>query len=126
MIKCNYYKNNGGAFLVYGENPTLPDFFKAELLQEDVDPSTSEYRNLDIINKELLILSLAKKRTRDTVLEEEHIRTFNDLSNAYFLIKAKLLHKSKRVRDFVEEKYAEVIELIKRDVTKDGNTDISQ
>ena len=36
-------------------------------------------------------------------------------------MKAKALNKSRRVREFVEEKYAEVIELVKKDDTSSKN-----
>jgi len=122
MIKCNHYRLKPGVeVLLYGEELRLPDFLKADLIKEDVDPSTEEYRHLDILNRNLLIESILGKRSRDKVLEEEHISSFDDLSNAYFLVKAKALNKSKRVREFVEEKYAEVIELVKKDETIDKN-----
>jgi len=122
MIKCNHYRLKPGVeVLLYGEELRLPDFLKADLIKEDVDPSTEEYRHLDILNRNLLIESILGKRSRDKVLEEEHISSFDDLSNAYFLVKAKALNKSKRVREFVEEKYAEVIELVKKDETLDKN-----
>ena len=116
MIKCNHYRLKPGIeVLLYGEELNLPDFLKAELIKEDVDPSTEEYRHLDLLDRNLLIESVLGKRTRDKVLEEEHITSFDDLSNAYFLIKAESLNKSRRVREFVEEKYAEIIELVKKD-----------
>lgn len=122
MIKCNHYRLKPGVeVLLYGEELRLPDFLKADLIKEDVDPSTEEYRHLDILNRNLLIESILGKRSRDKVLEEEHISSFDDLSNAYFLVKVKALNKSKRVREFVEEKYAEVIELVKKDETLDKN-----
>lgn len=112
---CNHYRLKiGTEVLLYGEELNLPDFLEAELIKEDVDPSTEEYRHLDILNKNLLEQSILGKRTKDKVLEEEYITSFDDLSNAYFLIKAKALHKSKRIRDFIEEKYAEIIELVKK------------
>lgn len=122
MIKCNHYRlKPGGEVLLYGEELNLPDFFKAELIKEDIDPSTEEYRHLDLLDRNLLVESVLGKRTRDKVLEEEHITSFNDLSNAYFLVKAKALNKSRRVREFVEEKYTEVIELVKKDDTSSKN-----
>lgn len=122
MIKCNHYRLNPGVeVLLYGEELNLPDFLKAELIKEDVDPSAEEYRHLDLLNRNLLVESILGKRNRDKVLEEEHITSFNDLSNAYFLVKAKALNKSRRVREYVEEKYAEIIELVKKDESPNGN-----
>ena len=107
MIKCNHYKFNDYEFLVYGEKFDFPENF--ELLTEDIDPSLPGYRDLDLISIDSVF---AFKRTRDKVLEEEHIKSFNDLSNAYMLLRMKELNKPKRVRDFVEQKYIEVIELV--------------
>ena len=109
MIKCNHYKFKEGdyEFLAYGETFNFPESF--ELLKENVDPSVPGYRELDLVKSESL---LQFGRTRDKVLEEEHIKSFTDLSYAYMLLKMKELHKSKRVRDFVEQKYIEVIELV--------------
>lgn len=115
-MKCNHYRLKPGVeVLLYGEELNLPDFLKAELIKEDVDPSTEEYRHLDLLDRDLLVQSVLGKRTRDKVLEDERITSFDDLSNAYFLVKAKALNKSRRVREFVEEKYAEIIELVKKD-----------
>ena len=107
MIKCNHYKFNDYEFLAYGEKFDFPENF--ELLTEDVDPSTPGYRDLDLVSVDSIF---AFTRTRDKVLEEEHIKSFNDLSNAYMLLRMKELHKPRRIRDFVEQKYIEVIDLV--------------
>ena len=118
MIKCNHYRLKPGVeVLLYGEELNLPDFLNAELINENVDPSIEEYRYLSLLDKDLLIQSILGKRTRDKILEEEHISSFNDLSNAYFLIKAKVLNKQRRIRELVEEKYIDIIELVKKDGT---------
>lgn len=113
MIKCNHYKLKGGdvEFLVYGEELNVP-FETFELLRENVDPSADEFRNLELLNVSDLYTRMFSKRTVDKTLEEAGIRSFNDLSNAYFLIKTKELKKSRRVREYVEQKYIQIIELV--------------
>ena len=110
MIKCNHYKLNDIEFLVYGEELNVPDTF--ELLHEDIDPSIDEYRNLEILSISDMYARIVQKRTQDKILEDAGIRSFNDLSNAYFLIKTKELKKSRRVRELIEQKYNQVIELV--------------
>ena len=113
MIKCNHYKLKDGdvEFLVYGEELNVP-FETFELLHENVDPSTDEFRNLELLNVSDLYTRMFSKRTVDKTLEEAGIKSFNDLSNAYFLIKTKELKKSRRVREYVEQKYIQIIELV--------------
>lgn len=107
MIKCNHYKFGDTEFLIYGEVFDFPKEF--ELITENVDPSLPEYRDLDLVRGETL---LSFDRTRDKVLEEEHIKSFTDLSYAYMLLRMKELHKPRRVREFVEQKYVEIIDLV--------------
>lgn len=129
MIKCNHYSLDSGVeFLLYGEDLSIPEFLKLKLITEDIDPSKEPYCNLPIFNYNMFLLSTLRKQNRDKVLEGEHIESFFDLAQAYFLIKIKKLNKSKRVRDFVKEKYIEVIELIKNDneQTSTSNTDGSR
>ena len=113
MIKCNHYKLKDGnvEFLVYGEELNVP-FETFELLHENVDPSVDEFRNLELLNVSDLYTRMFSKRTVDKTLEEAGIRSFNDLSNAYFLIKTKELKKSRKVREYVEQKYIQIIELV--------------
>ena len=114
MIKCNCYSfNNEKQILIYGDELEIPESFGLTLIAEDIDPSLEQYRKLPLYNKELLILTVFGKRNREKVLEEEHISSFDDLSNAYFLLKIKQLNKSRRVREFVEQKYIEIIDLVK-------------
>lgn len=121
MTKCNHYKiNSESEVLVYGEEPQLPESLKPELLHEDIDPSDPEYINIPIISKDLLFLSMLGITTRDKVLEDENIQTYNDISNAYFLIKTKALRKPRRIRDFINEKYAEIVELVKNPITDEN------
>ena len=126
MIKCNHYKlkDQDVEFLIYGEEFDVPETF--ELLHENVDPSTSKFRNLELLNSSELYARIFSKRTVDKTLEEAGIRSFNDLSNAYFLIKTKELNKSRRVREYVEQKYIQVIELVNngcREITGSSSHD---
>lgn len=119
MIKCNHYKikDTDTEFLAYGEDLDMSDIF--ELLRENVDPSHDEFRNLELLNAEDIHLRAFGKRTCDKVLEDAGIRTFNDLSYAYFLIKTKELKKPRRVREYVEQKYSQVIELVNNEQRED-------
>ena len=108
-MKCNHYriKDQDFEFLAYGETFDFPEAM--ECVSEDVDPSLEQYRKLDLVRAEPL---LTFGRTRDRILEEHHIRSFYDLVNAYTLLRLKVLNKPRKVREFVEEKYAEVIDLV--------------
>jgi hypothetical protein len=119
MIKCNHYKikDTDTEFLAYGEDLGMSDIF--ELLHENIDPSHDEFRNLELLNAEDIHLRAFGRRTCDKVLEDAGIRTFNDLSYAYFLIKTKELKKSRRVREYVEQKYSQVIELVNNEQRED-------
>jgi hypothetical protein len=88
----------------------FPEMIKVELVKENVD--LSEYMDLPLMNYEQLIQRMFIKgaRTSDKILSEERIESFRDLQIAYFLLKKKLLNKSKHVRDLVKEKYDNVIQ----------------
>lgn len=119
MIKCNHYKikDTDTEFLAYGEDLDMSDIF--ELLHENIDPSHDEFRNLELLNGEDIHLRAFGRRTCDKVLEDAGIRTFNDLSYAYFLTKTKELKKPRRVREYVEQKYSQVIELVNNEQRED-------
>lgn len=120
-MKCNKYKLQDYEFLLYGEKLKVPDEF--ELLAEDVDPSTQENKNLQIISQQGINPFV---RTEDSILEEAGIRTYSDFASAYFLIKIKALNKSKKVRELVIKKYFEIIELVKNNRTENSsNTGIN-
>lgn len=108
----NLYKfPDNTEFLVYSDNTMeFPEMIKVELVKENVD--LSEYMDLPLMNYEQLIQRMFSKkaRTSDKTLSEERIESFRDLQIAYFLLKKKLLNKSKHVRDLVKEKYDSVIQ----------------
>ena len=113
-MKCDKFKlKNGLEFLAYandGEELSLNPFWEAELVEENIDPGKKEYCELQIIHApeswEI------KKQTRDKRLENEHILSYLDLANAFFLLRIKALQKSKSIRDAVFEKYTEVIQFV--------------
>lgn len=113
-MKCDKFKlKNGLEFLAYandGEELSLNPFWEAELVEENIDPGKKEYCELQIIHApESWSI---KKQTRDKRLENEHILSYLDLANAFFLLRIKALQKSKSIRDAVFEKYTEVIQFI--------------
>lgn len=110
MINLYKFPDNT-EFLVYSDNTIeFPEMIKVELVKENVD--LSEYMDLPLMNYEQLIQRMFSKkaRTSDKTLSEERIESFRDLQIAYFLLKKKLLNKSKHVRDLVKEKYDSVIQ----------------
>ena len=113
-MKCSKFKlKNNTEFLAYAnddEELSLNPFWEAELVEENVDPGKKEYCELQIIHApESWSI---KKQTRDKRLENEHILSYLDLANAFFLLRIKELQKSKLIRDAVLEKYTEVIQFV--------------
>ena len=113
-MKCSKFKlKNNTEFLAYandGEELSIRPFWEAELVEENVDPSKKEYCELQIIHApESWSI---KKQTRDKRLENEHILSYLDLANAFFLLRIKALQKSKSIRDAILEKYTEVIQFV--------------
>ena len=113
-MKCSKFKlKNNTEFLAYandGEELSLNPFWETELVEENVDPGKKEYCELQIIHApESWSI---KKQTRDKRLENEHILSYLDLANAFFLLRIKALQKSKSIRDAVLEKYTEVIQFV--------------
>ena len=113
-MKCSKFKlKNNTEFLAYandGEELSISPFWEAELVEENIDPGKKEYCELQIIHApESWSI---KKQTRDKRLENEHILSYLDLANAFFLLRIKALQKSKSIRDAVLEKYTEVIQFV--------------
>ena len=124
-MKCSKFKlKNNTEFLSYandGEELSLSPFWEAELVEENVDPGKKEYCELQIIHApESWSI---KKQTRDKRLENEHILSYLDLANAFFLLRIKSLQKSKSIRDAVLEKYTEVIQFVNLDSNEDTRRD---
>ena len=113
-MKCSKFKlKNNTEFLAYandGEELSISPFWEAELVEENVDPGKKEYCELQIIHApESWSI---KKQTRDKKLENEHILSYLDLANAYFLLRIKSLQKPKSIRDLILEKYTEVVQFV--------------
>ena len=113
-MKCSKFKlKNNTEFLAYandGEELSLNPFWETELVEENVDPGKKEYCELQIIHApESWSI---KKQTRDKRLENEHILSYLDLANAFFLLRIKSLQKSKSIRDAIFEKYTEVVQFV--------------
>ena len=121
-MKCSKFKlKNNTEFLAYandGEELSLNPFWETELVEENVDPGKKEYCELQIIHAPESWST--KKQTRDKRLENEHILSYLDLANAFFLLRIKALQKSKSIRDAVFEKYTEVVQFV--NLEDDENT----
>jgi hypothetical protein len=90
----NKYKNGEYEFLLFGENLPEPDE-EVKLIEE----------NVKLEDNQLLPIHEQYAFKSDRRLFNEGIETFNDLRNAYFLIKTKELQKSKSIRDLIVKKY---------------------
>ena len=95
----NKYKIQDYEFIIYGEDlPEAPEHI--ELIEKNVkleDNQTTPIFEFD-------------KQQRDKRLFNEGIMSYEDLKYAYFLIKTKELQKSKKIRDYVIEKYESLSE----------------
>ena len=119
----NHYKHNSSVdLLLYGDplDDSFEENLNLELVKEDIDPSTEEYRNYPLFEVRSFLLGIFGQRTRDKILEEVGIKSFDDLSNAYFLYMSKELHQPARIREFVKQKYSEIIELVKDGYSEDN------
>ena len=112
-MKLNKYKfkNSDTEFLIYTmtDELSLPlEDLNFELVTEN--PSLEENKFLQLIKAEdLLERILTHKRTRDVVLAEESINSWNNLKAAYYAMRNRLIYFPKRIRDFITEKYSEII-----------------
>ena len=112
-MKLNKYKfkDSDNEFLIYTltEELSMPlNDLGLELIEENPDLETNKL--LPLIKAEDLLERLIKRsRTRDTVLSEESIDSWNNLKAAYFAMKSRILYFPKRIRDFINEKYSEIV-----------------
>lgn len=95
----NKYKSKDYEFLMFGDELSEPDE-TIELLEE----------NVKLEDNQLLPIFEQFNFKSDRKLFQEGIVSFNDLKNAYFLIKTKELNKPKSIRDMVIEKYESLSE----------------
>lgn len=112
-MKLNKYKlkNSDTELLIYTmtDELSLPlDDLNLELMQEN--PVLEENKFIPLIKAEdLLERIMTHGRTRDTVLSEESIDSWNNLKASYYAMKHNLIHFSKRIRDYITEKYSEIV-----------------
>ena len=112
-MKLNKYKlkDSNQEFLIYTltDELSLPlDDLNLELVTEN--PPLEENKFLQLIKAEdLLERIITHKRTRDIVLAEESINSWNNLKAAYYAMRNRLIYFPKRIRDFINEKYSEIV-----------------
>lgn len=112
-MKLNKYKfkDSDNEFLIYTltEELSMPlDDLGLELIEENPDLEINKL--LPLLKAEDLLERLIKRsRTRDTVLSEESIDSWNNLKAAYFAMKHRILYFPKRIRDFINDKYSEIV-----------------
>lgn len=112
-MKLNKYKfkDSDNEFLIYTltEELSMPlDDLGLELIEENPDLEINKL--LPLLKAEDLFERLVKRsRTRDTVLSEESIDSWNNLKAAYFAMKRRIIYFPKRIRDFINEKYSEIV-----------------
>ena len=124
------FKNSDTEFLIYTmtDELSLPlDDLNLELVTEN--PSLEENKFLQLIKAEdLLERIITHKRTRDVILAEESIDSWNNLKAAYYAMRNRLIYFPKRIRDFITEKYSEIINNYEfSDITSgniSGNADV--
>ena len=119
MINKYTFSDTTTSFLLYGQG------LKNEPIkfQEEIFANLTEF-NIDLLNRKeehkLPILNIKdfyitllnpKKRVNDKILIEQGIESFNDLLNAYHLLRINQLNKPLRIRQMVEKKYSEIINL---------------
>ena len=112
-MKLNKYKfkDSDNEFLIYTltEELSMPlNDLGLELIEENSDLETNKL--LPLIKAEDLLERLVKRsRTRDTVLSEESIDSWNNLKAAYYAMRNRILYFPRRIREFIIEKYSEII-----------------
>ena len=113
MINKYKFINNEDSFLIYGEGKIPAKELGLELLESNIDLiSRPDEQILPILFiNDLLYRTIKKVRTRDKILAEHGIDTFYDLQMAYNLLRNKELNKPVKIRNFVESKYSEIINL---------------
>ena len=123
-MKLNKYKfkDSDNEFLIYTltEELSIPlNDLGLELIEENPDLETNKL--LPLLKAEDLLERLVKRsRTRDTVLSEESIDSWNNLKAAYFAMKHRIMYFPKRIRDFINDKYSEIINNYEFSVDDDG------
>ena len=113
-MKLNKYKlkDSDTELLIYTltEELSLPlDDLNLELIEEH--PNLEENKFIPILKAEDLLTRLIGKqrRTRDVILSEESIDSWNNLKAAYYAMRNRILYFSKRVREMITDKYSEIV-----------------
>ena len=112
-MKLNKYKlkDSDTELLIYTmtDELSLPlDDLSLELIQEN--PVLEENKFIPLIKAEdLLERIMTHGRTRDTVLSEESIDSWNNLKAAYYAMRNRILYFPKRIREMITDKYSEIV-----------------
>lgn len=113
MILNKYkLKDSDQELLIYTlqEDLSMPlDDLNLELIEEH--PNLEENKFIPILKAEDLLTRIIGKqrRTRDVILSEESIDSWNNLKAAYYAMRNRILYFSKRVREMVTDKYSEIV-----------------
>lgn len=113
-MKLNKYKlkDSDQELLIYTlqEDLSMPlDDLNLELIEEH--PNLEENKFIPILKAEDLLTRIIGKqrRTRDVILSEESIDSWNNLKAAYYAMRNHILYFSKRVREMITDKYSEIV-----------------
>lgn len=113
MILNKYkLKDSDQELLIYTlqEDLSMPlDDLNLELIEEH--PNLEENKFIPILKAEDLLTRIIGKqrRTRDVILSEESIDSWNNLKAAYYAMRNRILYFSKRVREMITDKYSEIV-----------------
>lgn len=113
MILNKYkLKDSDQELLIYTlqEDLSMPlDDLNLELIEER--PNLEENKFIPILKAEDLLTRIIGKqrRTRDVILSEESIDSWNNLKAAYYAMRNRILYFSKRVREMITDKYSEIV-----------------
>lgn len=109
-MKINKYKLNDQEFLIYGDEELPKDITEIEHLGEttlEENPDVAIYCLTDFM---MAFLPFKRRpRTRDKILFEAGIKTWRQLSEAYYLVRTMQSNYSRREREFIVEKYSELV-----------------
>lgn len=113
-MKLNKYKlkDSDQELLIYTlqEDLSMPlDNLNLELIEEH--PNLEENKFIPILKAEDLLTRIIGKqrRTRDVILSEESIDSWNNLKAAYYAMRNRILYFPKRVREMITDKYSEIV-----------------
>jgi len=113
-MKLNKYKlkDSDQELLIYTlqEDLSMPlDDLNLELIEEH--PNLEENKFIPILKAEDLLTRIIGKqrRTRDVILSEESIDSWNNLKASYYAMRNRILYFSKRVREMITDKYSEIV-----------------